>query len=420
MADHSQKWHDGSSSRNIDSSSNSEGITAIVNKLDSLGHDMKKIKENMHAIQIGCQTYRGSHLDKECPINEDVKCMEEVKYGEFSRPFPNNSINDGRFNRGASGYDQPSSGEGIPSLTEIINKYIEEEAKRRARQDKWLNFNNDLANLGASISIMPLSMYKCLGIGKLKPINMVIEMADNTKCTPKGLVENLLVKIDKLIFQDDFVILDIVEDIRMPVILGRPLLATDHSKFNYLLAIDPNIFTYEIEVQESYEEVVYRMTKQEDPWKIEKMDEANLERHQDLTPMEKPKIHWCKAIPQEKEYECEYWASCNPYRLSLNDWMKIRYGKVCKMTRERILKDHWRKRFGEEENDIEENSEDSEEYGEDKANTVTRYTIGPEEIYTKVKVLRIDEMARTRDNVASIRARLMEKIAKEGNGHART
>ncbi|GJZ45400.1 hypothetical protein Tco_0592996 [Tanacetum coccineum] len=49
MADHSQKWHDGSSSRNIDSSSNSEGINAIVNKLDSLGRDMKKIKENFSA-----------------------------------------------------------------------------------------------------------------------------------------------------------------------------------------------------------------------------------------------------------------------------------------------------------------------------------------------------------------------------------
>nr|GFA38531.1 hypothetical protein [Tanacetum cinerariifolium] len=51
---------------------------------------------------------------------------------------------------------------------------------------------------------------------------------------------------------------------------------------------------------------------------------------------------------------------------------------------------------------------------------VTRYTIGPKEIYTKVKVIGIDEMARTRDNVASIRARLMEKIANEGNGHAKT
>nr|GEW84630.1 hypothetical protein [Tanacetum cinerariifolium] len=50
-----------------------------------------------------------------------------------------------------------------------------------------LDFNNALANLGASISVMTLSMYKRLGIGKLEPINMVIKMVDNTKCTPKGM-----------------------------------------------------------------------------------------------------------------------------------------------------------------------------------------------------------------------------------------
>nr|GEW16696.1 ulp1 protease family, C-terminal catalytic domain-containing protein [Tanacetum cinerariifolium] len=59
---------------------------------------------------------------------------------------------------------------------------------------------------------------------------MVIEMADNTKCTPKGIVENLLIKIEKFIFPVDFVILDMVEDIRMPIILGRPLLASAHTK----------------------------------------------------------------------------------------------------------------------------------------------------------------------------------------------
>ncbi|GKC22353.1 hypothetical protein Tco_1024503 [Tanacetum coccineum] len=83
-----------------------------------------------------------------------------------------------------------------------------------------LDFNNVLVDLGASINAMPLSMYKCLAIGKLEPINMVIEMADNTKCIPKGIVENLLIKIDKFIYPVDFVILDIVEDFRMPIILG--------------------------------------------------------------------------------------------------------------------------------------------------------------------------------------------------------
>ncbi|GKB19442.1 hypothetical protein Tco_0853365 [Tanacetum coccineum] len=82
MADHSQKWHDGSSSRSIEGSS-SERIVAIVNKLENLGRDMKKLKENVHAIQVGCQNCEGAHLDKDCPLKEEVKSIEEAKYGEF-------------------------------------------------------------------------------------------------------------------------------------------------------------------------------------------------------------------------------------------------------------------------------------------------------------------------------------------------
>ncbi|GKD64942.1 hypothetical protein Tco_1307050 [Tanacetum coccineum] len=57
-----------------------EGMAAIASKLDNLGRDMKKLKENVHVIQVGCQLYGGAHLDKECPLNEEVKSMEEVKY----------------------------------------------------------------------------------------------------------------------------------------------------------------------------------------------------------------------------------------------------------------------------------------------------------------------------------------------------
>ncbi|GJW87614.1 hypothetical protein Tco_0162954 [Tanacetum coccineum] len=76
MADHSQKWHDGSPSQSICSSNNSIGMAAIVSKLDNLGRDMKKLKENVHAIQVGCQLCDGPHLGKECPLNEDAKSVE--------------------------------------------------------------------------------------------------------------------------------------------------------------------------------------------------------------------------------------------------------------------------------------------------------------------------------------------------------
>nr|GEW38856.1 hypothetical protein [Tanacetum cinerariifolium] len=92
--------------------------------------------------------------------------------------------------------------------------------------------SNALADLGASISITPFSMFKCLGLGNPRPINMVIEMADRSVQSPKGIVENVLVKIHKFIFPVDFVILDIVKDNKVPIILGRPMLATAHARID--------------------------------------------------------------------------------------------------------------------------------------------------------------------------------------------
>ncbi|GJZ77792.1 hypothetical protein Tco_0642464 [Tanacetum coccineum] len=97
MADHSQKWHDGTLSRSLSSSSNTDGLAAIVSKLDNLGRDMKKLKENVHAIQVGCQICEGPHLDKECPLNEEVKQVEEAKYGEFGRPALFNESNGAKY-----------------------------------------------------------------------------------------------------------------------------------------------------------------------------------------------------------------------------------------------------------------------------------------------------------------------------------
>ncbi|GKE41218.1 hypothetical protein Tco_1464623, partial [Tanacetum coccineum] len=128
MADHSYKWHDRTTSRNIGSSSSNDGLAALVNKLDSLGRDMKKLKESVHAIQVGCQICEGPHLDKDCPLNEEVKQVEEVRYGEVGRTMPSNGNNGGR-----------------QILAETIKKYIEEASMRQAKQDEWLKTVTTLA-----------------------------------------------------------------------------------------------------------------------------------------------------------------------------------------------------------------------------------------------------------------------------------
>ncbi|GJT89475.1 hypothetical protein Tco_1071192 [Tanacetum coccineum] len=84
----------------------------------------------------------------------------------------------------------------------------------------------------ASVSVMPLSTYLNLGLGELAHTKLTVELADRTVKYPKGIAENVLVGIGKFVFPVDFIILDMPEDIKVPLILGRPFLSTAHAKID--------------------------------------------------------------------------------------------------------------------------------------------------------------------------------------------
>ncbi|XP_073030622.1 uncharacterized protein [Primulina eburnea] len=88
------------------------------------------------------------------------------------------------------------------------------------------NFNKALCDLGASINLMPYSCFEKLEIGEVKPTTISLQLADRSIKYPRGVVEDVLVKVDKFIFPVDFVVLDMEEDREIPLILGRPFLAT--------------------------------------------------------------------------------------------------------------------------------------------------------------------------------------------------
>nr|GFB02586.1 reverse transcriptase domain-containing protein [Tanacetum cinerariifolium] len=89
-----------------------------------------------------------------------------------------------------------------------------------------------LTDLGASINLMPFSIWKKLRLPTLNDTKMVLELADRTISKPTGVAENVFVKVGKFYFLADFVILDFVADPRVPLILGRPFLSTAHAIIN--------------------------------------------------------------------------------------------------------------------------------------------------------------------------------------------
>ena len=93
-----------------------------------------------------------------------------------------------------------------------------------------------LLDLGASVNLLPYSMYKQLGLGELKPTSITLSLADRSIKIPKGTIEDVLIQVDRFYYPVDFVVLDTepvaVGTNRVPIILGRPFLATSNAIIN--------------------------------------------------------------------------------------------------------------------------------------------------------------------------------------------
>nr|GEZ58936.1 reverse transcriptase domain-containing protein [Tanacetum cinerariifolium] len=88
----------------------------------------------------------------------------------------------------------------------------------------------NLADLGASINLMTLSIWKKLRLPTLNDTKMILELADRTISKPTGVAKNVFVKVGKFYFPADFVVLDFIADLRVPLILGRPFLSESNSE----------------------------------------------------------------------------------------------------------------------------------------------------------------------------------------------
>ncbi|GJV68188.1 DNA-directed DNA polymerase [Tanacetum coccineum] len=300
LAEHSQKWHDGMSTRTR-STETSDRLAAIQAQLNNLRREIKKVNEKVYATQVGCELCKGSHYTKDCPLKEEGKTLIEAYYTQLGVPFPQRGQyketalgfyqrnNGNPSNQGASikaleiqigqlskvlqekGYGNlPSSTKinprdhvkAILTIVEVDRTLIRQEGSYRLKdldaysigttlldnalpnkeKGPWsftlpciidnMYFNKALADLRASVSVMPFSTYTKLGLGELAPTKLIVELADRTVNRPKGIAENVLVRIDKFVFLVDFIILDMPEDIKTPLILKRPLLSIAHAKID--------------------------------------------------------------------------------------------------------------------------------------------------------------------------------------------
>ncbi|GJZ37076.1 hypothetical protein Tco_0583267 [Tanacetum coccineum] len=101
MANHSQKWHNGMSTR-CRSTETFDGLAAIQPQLNNLGKEIKKVNKKVYAAQVGCELCNGPHYTKDRPLKEEGKKLEEAYYTQFGVPFQQ----EGQYKAAAPGFYQ--------------------------------------------------------------------------------------------------------------------------------------------------------------------------------------------------------------------------------------------------------------------------------------------------------------------------
>ncbi|GJS17244.1 DNA-directed DNA polymerase [Tanacetum coccineum] len=258
----------------------------------------------------GGHSGRIPHYTKDFPLKEEEKTLKEAYYTQFGRPFQG-----GGYRAATLGFYQrnnvnPSYQERRQSMEDALRKFMSESTKIHEENSnliKEIRASTDAAirNQGASIktleiqirkmskvlhergfgslpsstkenprdqvksisttveadsypirasiSVMPLSTYLNLGLGGLAHTKLTVELTDRTVKYPKGIVENMLVRIGKFVFSIKFIILDMPEDIKVPLILRRPFLTTAHAKID--------VFKRKITLRVGEERIIFKSIK---------------------------------------------------------------------------------------------------------------------------------------------------------------
>ncbi|GKA70079.1 reverse transcriptase domain-containing protein [Tanacetum coccineum] len=118
-----------------------------------------------------------------------------------------------------------------------------------------LDRTSALADSGASINLLPHSIYKQLGLEALTPTRMTLELANRSVTHPMGIAEDVVVRVDGFTFLADFVVVNFEPDPRVPIILGRPFLRTAKALID--------LYEEKLTLRVGKEELVYYADKSE-------------------------------------------------------------------------------------------------------------------------------------------------------------
>lgn len=165
---------------------------------------------------------------------------------------------------------------------------------------------------------MPLSMLKRIGDLEVKTTQITLQLADKSKKYPYGVAKDVLVKVDKFMFLVDFVVMDIEEDVKVPLILGRPFVKTA----KVIIDVDDGKLKVRVQDEEvnfNVFEAIQHPKEKEQCFKMDVVNEICLAARKQLakaSPFEKALIGVCDELEEEHEKKVDEYLIHSAYESS--------------------------------------------------------------------------------------------------------
>ncbi|GKA68131.1 putative reverse transcriptase domain-containing protein [Tanacetum coccineum] len=242
MDEYSRKWHNGTSRAR--SSQTSDGLAAIQAQLNNLGRKSRRSmkRQSMEDTLSKFMSESAKRQEENSNLIKEIRATTDAVIRNQGASIKTLEIQIRQMSKAL----QERGFGSLPSSTKTNPRDQVKSISTTTKADSY-------SIRRASVSVMPLSTYLNLGLGELAHTRLTVELADRTVKYPKGIAENVLVGIGKFTFSVDFIILDMPEDIKVPLILGRPFLSTARAKIN--------VYKREITLRVGEERIIFKNVK---------------------------------------------------------------------------------------------------------------------------------------------------------------
>ncbi|XP_016673078.1 uncharacterized protein [Gossypium hirsutum] len=199
-------------------------LSMAVNRLESQGRLAKDKKENEEKEIL--ETFR--KVEVNIPLLDAIKQIP--RYAKFLKELCTSK-------RRLLGNEKVNVGENVSAVLQkkVPPKYNDQVMFAISCDIGNVGIKKAMCDLGASINVMPYPIYKLINAGPLKKTGVIIQLADRSVIYPEGLLEDILVKVNELVFPADFYIINMEDDNTTnssDILLGRPFLSTASAKID--------------------------------------------------------------------------------------------------------------------------------------------------------------------------------------------